>query len=222
MIRFLDALFSLVAIILLFPFMIPVMIALKCTGEHFVFFGQTRMGKGGKEFKVLKFATMLRDSPAMAGGCITQKDDPRVLPMGKFLRKTKINELPQLVNVLLGQMSLVGPRPLVADHLRHYSAEARDAVMTMRPGLTGIASLVFRDEEGILDRMPGDRKSNHDKVIAPYKGELELWFASQRSLRLYFSLIFRTAISVAIPGASLPPFGGLPEAPKELEGFLHL
>ncbi|MBD5434836.1 MAG: sugar transferase, partial [Treponema sp.] len=96
MIRFFDILFSGIAIVILLPFMLPVMVALKLTGEHDIFYCQERIGKGGKPFGVLKFATMLRNSPNMAGGVLTQKDDPRILPMGKFLRKTKINELPQL------------------------------------------------------------------------------------------------------------------------------
>lgn len=224
MIRLFDVLFSLIACIILLPLMVPVMIVLKCTGEHYVFYSQIRMGRNGKEFKVFKFATMLRESPSMAGGYITQMDDPRVLPLGRLLRKTKINELPQLINVLLGQMSLVGPRPVVVEHLRNYSPEAQKAVMSMRPGLTGLASLVFRDEERILNRMQGDRKRNHDEIIAPFKGELELWFASHRSLVLYFSLLFRTALSVVIPravGASLPPYKGLPVVPIELEKLLQ-
>ena len=90
MIRFFDILFSGIAIIILLPFMIPIMIGLKLTGEHDIFYKQTRIGKGGKPFGVMKFATMLRNSPNMAGGVLTQKDDPRILPMGKFLRKTKI------------------------------------------------------------------------------------------------------------------------------------
>ena len=111
MIRFFDIIFSAFAILILLPFMIPIIIGLKLTGEHDVFYRQTRIGKDGKSFGVWKFATMLRNSPNMTGGVLTQKDDPRILPMGKFLRKTKINELPQLINVLFGEMSFVGPRP---------------------------------------------------------------------------------------------------------------
>ena len=92
MTRFFDILFSGIAIIILLPFMIPIMIGLKLTGEHDIFYGQTRIGKGRKDFKLLKFATMLRNSPNMAGGLFTSENDPRMLPMGKFLRKTKINE----------------------------------------------------------------------------------------------------------------------------------
>ena len=93
--------------------MLPIMVALKLTGEHDIFYGQSRIGRGGREFRVLKFATMLRDSPNMAGGLYTEKNDPRILPIGGFLRKTKINELPQLLNVLGGDMSIIGYRPLV-------------------------------------------------------------------------------------------------------------
>ncbi|MBN1242935.1 MAG: sugar transferase [Spirochaetales bacterium] len=222
MTRIFDILLSLAGMIVLFPLMVPVMIALKLSGEHRVFYLQRRVGRHGKEFRILKFATMLQDSPSMPGAFVTQKDDPRVLPLGRALRKTKINELPQLANVLLGQMSLVGPRPLVAEHLLAYAAEARAAVLRQRPGVTGLASLVFRDEEAVLDRMPGDRTRNHDLVVAPYKGELEKWHAENRSVGLYFSILFRTAVRVLFPGAlaGLPPYRGLPQAPAALAPHL--
>ena len=121
MTRLFDIFISGMAIVLLFPFMVPIMIGLKFTGEHDIFYKQTRIGKGGVEFGVWKFATMLRNSATMPGGLITQKYDPRVLPMGNFLRKTKINELPQLMNVFGGSMSFVGPRPFVASHFELYS-----------------------------------------------------------------------------------------------------
>ena len=105
--RFFDVLFSGGAIVVLLPFMIPIMIGLKLTGEHDIFYMQDRAGKGGKPFKMLKFATMLRNSPNLAGGLYTAENDPRILPMGKFLRKTKINELPQLINIFKGDMSIV-------------------------------------------------------------------------------------------------------------------
>lgn len=123
MTRVFDILFSGLAIIILLPFMIPIMIGLKLTGEHDIFYGQTRIGKGRKEFKLLKFATMLRNSPNMAGGLFTSENDPRMLPMGKFLRKTKINELPQLINIFVGQMSVIGYRPTVKEHFEGYPEE---------------------------------------------------------------------------------------------------
>jgi lipopolysaccharide/colanic/teichoic acid biosynthesis glycosyltransferase len=199
MIRFFDILFSFLAILLLLPFMVPIVIGLKLTGEHDVFYLQNRVGKGGKDFKVFKFATMLRRSPSLPGGVLTQKKDPRILPMGGFLRKTKINELPQLINILLGQMSFVGPRPQARVHYELYSSEVKRAIDGVPPGLTGIGSVVFRDEESLLDDVAGDRNEFHDTVIAPYKGELEVWYVAHRNLYTYFMLICLTALVVLLP-----------------------
>ena len=158
MTRFFDVLFSTCAIVVLVPFMIPIMIALKLTGEHYVFYEQTRIGKGGKEFQLLKFATMLKDSPNLPGGMYTMKDDPRILPMGKFLRKTKINELPQLINILKGDMSIIGYRPTVKKQYEDYPEEARKKLSTSLPGLSGIGSIVFRNEEEILQEASDDEE----------------------------------------------------------------
>ena len=111
MVRFFDIFFSGLALIVLSPLLVPVVIILKFTGEGEVFYLQDRVGKDGKIFKLMKFATMLKDSPNMGTGTVTVKDDPRVLPFGKFLRKTKINELPQLLNILKGDISIIGWRP---------------------------------------------------------------------------------------------------------------
>ena len=222
LIRFFDLFFSGFAIIILFPFMLPIMILLKLTGEHYIFYLQPRVGRGGDEFLLIKFATMLKDSPNLPGGLITQKNDPRILPMGRFLRKTKINELPQLINVFLGQMSLVGPRPQTKDHFDLYSDDIKHAIKNLKPGLTGIGSLVFRDEEDILDKIQGDRKEFHHNVIAPYKGELERWYARHQNIFTYFALIFLTAISVLYPKVKLYEkiFRDLPPPPPQLEPFL--
>lgn len=222
MTRFFDILFSLIAMIILLPFMIPIMIGLKLTGEHYIFYLQPRVGRAGKVFNVFKFATMLKDSPNLPGGFITQAKDPRILPMGNFLRKTKINELPQLMNIFLGQMSFVGPRPIVEKHLALYPSATRDAIIKLTPGLTGIGSLVFRDEEGVLDRAGGDRKRLHDTIIAPYKGELELWYTKHRNISVYFGLIFLTAWSIIRPrsDAYKKVFRDLPQAPAELQEYL--
>ena len=166
MIRFFDILFSGIAIIILLPFMIPIMIGLKLTGEHDIFYKQTRIGKDGKPFGVMKFATMLRNSPNMAGGVLTQKDDPRILPMGKFLRKTKINELPQLLNIFIGQMSVIGPRPQAKAHYDLYSDDVKAAIDTVAPGLSGLGSVAFRDEEDMLNAVE-NRDAFHDTIIAP-------------------------------------------------------
>ena len=222
LIRFFDIVFSALAIVVLFPFMIPIMIALKLTGEHYIFYLQPRVGKGGKDFKVLKFATMLKDSPNLPGGVLTQKNDPRILPMGRFLRKTKINELPQLANIFIGQMSVVGPRPQARQHYELYSDAVKREIDKVPPGLSGIASIVFRDEEAILDRFETNRDHFHDTIIAPYKGELEVWWVQHRTLANYFKIIIMTVIVLFAPHSRLYHkwFRDLPTPPKELQEVL--
>ena len=221
MIRFFDILFSGIAIIILLPFMIPIMIGLKLTGEHDIFYKQTRIGKGGKPFGVMKFATMLRNSPNMAGGVLTQKDDPRILPMGKFLRKTKINELPQLLNIFIGQMSVIGPRPQAKAHYDLYSDDVKAVVDTVAPGLSGLGSVAFRDEEDMLNAVE-DRDHFHDTVIAPYKGALEVWFVQHRSVNVYFKLIWLTVLAVLKPSSKAwrTAFKDLPPVPTELDQYI--
>ena len=221
MIRFFDILFSGIAIIILLPFMIPIMIGLKLTGEHDIFYKQTRIGKGGKPFGVMKFATMLRNSPNMAGGVLTQKDDPRILPMGKFLRKTKINELPQLLNIFIGQMSVIGPRPQAKAHYDLYSDDVKAAIDTVAPGLSGLGSVAFRDEEDMLNAVE-DRNHFHDTFIAPYKGALEVWFVQHRSVNVYFKLIWLTVLAVLKPSSKAwrTAFKDLPPVPTELDQYI--
>lgn len=221
MTRFFDVLFSSIAIIILLPFMIPIMIGLKLTGEHDIFYGQVRIGKGREEFKLWKFATMLRNSPNMAGGLYTSKNDPRMLPMGKFLRKTKINELPQLINIFCGQMSVIGYRPTVKEHFEGYPEECKVVLEKSVPGLSGIGSIVFRNEEEILQNFE-DKKSFHQNVIAPYKAALEVWYVQHKSLELYFKLIFMTAEAVLHPDSKKwrTAFKDLPQLPVELEPYI--
>lgn len=201
--------------------MIPIMIGLKLTGEHYIFYLQPRIGKGGKEFKIIKFATMLKDSPNMSGGVLTQKNDPRILPMGKFLRKTKINELPQLINIFIGQMSFIGPRPQAKKHYNLYSDEVKYAIDRIPPGLSGIGSIVFRDEEIILDQVSINRDLFHDTIIAPYKGQLEEWYSRHRNLLTNFLLIFITIWILFKPSSDIYHyfFNDLPETPDELKKY---
>ena len=147
--RICDIFLSSLAILILSPIFIPIAIVLKFTGEGEIFYKQKRIGLNGKEFELLKFATML-NSPNIGAGEITIHNDPRVLPFGKFLRKTKINELPQLLNIITGDMSIVGPRPMVPNTFYNYSAEAQTMLNTVKPGLSGIGSIFFRDEERYL------------------------------------------------------------------------
>lgn len=223
MTRFFDIIFSFIAIVILLPFMIPIMIGLKLTGEHDIFYGQERIGKGGKPFKVLKFATMLRNSPNMAGGTYTSKNDPRILPMGQFLRRTKINELPQLINVLSGQMSVIGYRPLVPDGYNMYSDDIKKQLAQNSPGLSGIGSIVFRNEEQIVQSFNSyeDKDEFYRTVIMPYKGKLEVWYSKHRNVFMYFRLIFMTAEVVLKPNSSSwKKLKGIPPVPKELDKYL--
>lgn len=204
--RFFDILLSGLAILVLSPLLVPVMVILKCTGEHDIFYGQDRIGYRNKHFKILKFATMLRNSPNMAGGLHTTHGDPRVLPVGRILRKTKINELPQIFNIFLGDMSIVGPRPLVDKTFDPYPEEVKARIYTVKPGLTGIGSIVFRDEEAILSecvRKGMDINEAYAKIVSPYKGALEMWYLDHISLWTDAMLIFLTAWVIVFPKSQL-------------------
>ena len=214
--RFFDIVLSGLAILVLSPLLVPVMIILKCTGEHDIFYGQDRIGYKNRHFKILKFATMLRNSPNMAGGLHTTHGDPRVLPFGRFLRKTKINELPQLFNIFLGDMSIVGPRPLVDKTFAPYSDEVKAKIYSVKPGLTGIGSVVFRDEESLLTEC-AKKGMNLDeayaKVVSPYKGALEMWYLDHISLWTDAKLIFLTAWVILFPKSELV-FKMFPDLPR--------
>ena len=224
MTRFFDILFSGIAIIILLPFMIPIMIGLKLTGEHDIFYGQERIGKGGKPFKVLKFATMLRNSPNLAGGLYTAENDPRILPMGRFLRKTKINELPQLINIFKGDMSVIGYRPYVPVHYEQYSEDVKKVMASSRPGLSGIGSIAFRNEEEILHKFKDAKEKDdfHNNVITPYKGKLETWYIRHKNIGLYFKLIFMTVEAVLHPKSKKwrTSFKDLPPVPEKLKPYI--
>jgi lipopolysaccharide/colanic/teichoic acid biosynthesis glycosyltransferase len=176
MIRFFDLFFSSTAIILFSPLLLPMAFLLLCTGEHKIFYRQKRVGLNGVSFNLLKFATMLENSPNLPGGDITSGNDPRVLPLGKFLRKTKLNELPQLVNIILGDISLVGPRPLTPNNFSFYDKKTQEIIKKVKPGLTGVGSIVFRDEESIIKNSHKNPVDCYREDISPYKGQLESWF----------------------------------------------
>lgn len=214
--RFLDVAVSFVAIIILLPLLIPVMIGLKLTGEGYIFYKQKRIGLNNKYFYILKFATMLKDSPNLGSGSITLRNDPRVTPMGGFLRKTKINELPQIFNILLGDISLVGPRPLVDKTFNAYTEDVKNVIYKVKPGLTGIGSIVFRDEESLISNSKLDPHEYYEQVIAPYKGALEMWYQRHASFFLDLKLIFLTAWVIFFSNSDLPfkILKGLPERPE--------
>ena len=218
MTRLCDAFLSFVVILILLPLLAPISILLLCTGEGKVFYRQERVGREKKPFKLLKFATMLENSPNLPGGDITSGNDPRVLPVGKILRKTKINELPQLLNILLGDISIVGPRPLTPRNFYYYDKKTQDTISKVKPGLTGVGSIVFRDEESIIRNSSKSPEACYKEDITPYKGELEKWFYKNQSLYLYFSLIFLTGWVVFFPKSRIVwnVFSSLPTPPEKI------
>ena len=220
--RFFDIFFSGLSIIVFSPLLLLIVMILRFSGEGEIFFLQERVGRNGKIFNIFKFATMLKDSPKIGTGTISIKNDPRVLPVGKILRKTKINELPQLINVLVGDMSIIGPRPLTLKSFDLYSLDVQQAIKKVKPGLSGIGSIVFRKEEDILHG-PNASKKFYENIIAPYKGRLEEWYVLNKSLITYFLAILITVWVVLVPNtkAIWKIFKNLPEPPKELKNDLH-
>ncbi|MDA8649045.1 sugar transferase [Alphaproteobacteria bacterium] len=220
--RFLDLFFSGLALLALSPLMALIILLLRFSGEGEVFFLQERIGRNGEKFKLFKFATMLKDSPNIGTGTVTMKGDSRVLPVGKFLRKTKINELPQLLNIFFGDMSVIGPRPLTAQTFGSYSLATQEVVKRVRPGLSGVGSIIFRGEEDIMHGASAS-VDFYDNVIAPYKGSIEEWFVENKGLYIYFLAIFMTVWVVLIPTTKMAwtVFKGLPEPPAELRQALN-
>lgn len=217
--RFFDFVSSLLALVVLSPLLLPICIGLLFTGEHYIFYRQNRIGKGAKYFDIFKFATMLKDSPNMGTGMITLRNDPRVTPMGGFLRKTKINELPQLLNILIGDMSVVGPRPTVRKHAEAYDEVTRNKIYSIKPGLTGVGSIVFRDEEELISQSGMQPYEFYKKHIIPYKAAVELWYQDNLSFFTDLKIIFLTAWAIVFPKSDLHTrlLKGLPELPEELK-----
>ena len=204
--RFCDILVSSILLIILSPLLIPIIIGLKLTGEGYIFYKQERIGFKNKKFAILKFATMLKDSPNMAGGIITTKKDPRITPMGGFLRKSKINELPQLFNIFLGDMSFVGPRPVMPVSFNAYPSEVQSVIYNVKPGLTGIGSIIFRDEEELITTVKNNGADTWDfytNKIYPFKGELEKWYQANFNFFVDFKIIFITAFVIIFPNSTI-------------------
>jgi lipopolysaccharide/colanic/teichoic acid biosynthesis glycosyltransferase len=201
--RFFDILFSLIAIIILLPLFIPIIILLLLTGEHEVFFRQDRVGYRNKIFRIWKFATMLKNSPNMGHGDVTVRKDPRITSIGRFLRISKLNELPQVINILTGDMSLVGPRPLMKVGFDRYTDEMKEKVYRVKPGLTGIGSIVFRDEELIITKSSLPPHECYRQIILPYKGAVEVWYQQHYSFYTDVMILFLTAWYIIFPNSNM-------------------
>jgi lipopolysaccharide/colanic/teichoic acid biosynthesis glycosyltransferase len=214
--RLIDVFLTSFVLVILSPILLLITIILLCTGEHQVIYFQKRIGKDLKKFAIWKFTTMLKNSENMGHGLLTVREDYRVLPFGKFLRKTKINELAQLISIIKGDMSIVGPRPLIYNP---YSEGIGEKIYTNKPGLTGIGSIIFRDEEALISNTKLNKKDFYENYICPYKGELELWYKENFGFWTDIKLIFCTAWVIFSPKSKLPNkiFKNLPKVPVNLK-----
>ena len=204
--RIFDITSCLIACVILAPLLVPIVILLKLTAEGEVFYLQERIGLNKKPFMIYKFATMLKNSSNMAGGIITTKNDPRVTFIGGLLRKSKINELPQLINILIGDMSVVGPRPVMKASFEAYPIKIQKVIYNVKPGLTGIGSIIFRDEEDLISNIKndgGDIWYFYKNKIYPFKGEVEIWYQNNKSFFLDIKLIFITAWVIFSPNSKI-------------------
>jgi Sugar transferases involved in lipopolysaccharide synthesis len=214
--RAMDLMSAGIGLLILSPVFICVIVILMVTGEHEIFYLQKRRGYKNQFFYIWKFATMLRNSPNLGTGEITVRNDPRVTPVGKILRQTKINELPQIINVLRGNMSIVGPRPLLDVSFKLYDEEVQKVIYHSKPGITGIGSLIFRDEEKLISTTDDPKKMYAS--IYPYKGALEMWYQKHASLYTDCMIIFLTAWLILFPSSKLVTklFKDLPKKPEWL------
>jgi len=221
--RLLDIVLSLIGLLLLIPFMLPVVLILLLTGEHYVFYLQPRIGRHGRKFNIIKFSTMLKDSPNMGTGDITVKNDPRIFPFGNFLRRTKINEIPQLINILIGDMSLIGPRPMTPRVFEFYSETEQDIIKQLKPGLSGVGSIVFREESTIVENSPLGLEETFSELLSPHKAALEKWYLKNQCFSLDVKILFITLFSLLLKDHDLiyKHLKGLPKMPKKLKDLVN-
>ena len=191
--RILNATIAGVAVIALAAPLLVVALLIKLTSPGPVFFRQHRVGKFGRQFEILKFRTMTADSSHQSE--ITIGRDARITPIGSFLRKTKIDELPQLINVLKGDMNLVGPRPELPEFVRKYSAAAREVVLSVEPGLTDFASIRYRDESQLLEGVDNPLEY-YERILIPRKLRYSRFYIRRAGIRLDIYVIWLTIRSL--------------------------
>ena len=164
-----------------------------------VIYAKPRIGFQSKSFTILKFVTMVPNSHNMTYGTMTIGNDPRIIPIGRILRKLKIDELPQLWNVIKGDMSFIGPRPLDQSEFDCYEEEVKNKIYSVKPGITGIGSIIFRNEDKILSHPSISPSILYRELIAPYKGQLELWYLENQSFYVDFMLLLLTLVAIFAP-----------------------
>lgn len=208
--RAFDLVVSFCGLLVLSPVMLICAVLVWLTSEGPVFFRQERMGRNGKPFQILKFRSMVQNAPSL-GGALTAGHDPRVTRVGAFLRKTKLDELPQLINVFKGEMSFVGPRPEVRKYVEKYPEDYAE-LLRVRPGITDIASLKYRHETEILGQYPDPEKA-YVEVVLPDKIALGKEYIRRSSLWLDLKLILMTALRMSESGpVEARPDAGQPSA----------
>ena len=188
--RIFDLLSALAGLLLLSPFFLLLAAFIRLDSPGPVFFRQVRVGRGGQPFRIHKFRTMATDASA-DGLQLTVGSDPRVTRTGRWLRKYKLDELPQLIDVVRGKMSLVGPRPEVPKYVKHYSREQKDIVLSVRPGITDNASIEYRDENNILAESDNPEQDYIEKIL-PIKLGYYLRYVADRSMTGDVAIILRT------------------------------
>ena len=192
--RVVDILAASAGLLVLAPLMGLIALAIKLDSPGSVFFAHRRVGRYGRPFKVLKFRTMVQDAPKR-GGAITAGHDPRITRVGRILRKTKLDELPQLWNVLKGEMSLVGPRPEVEAYVALWEPTLREKVLSVRPGITGLTQIRYRHEETLLAQQP-DPETYYREALLPRKLQSDAEYVDRRTLWYDLYLILRTALAL--------------------------
>lgn len=192
--RFIDILFSIVGILLLFPLFLIVAILIKIDSQGTVFFTQNRVGLNNSRFKIIKFRTMKVNKQKNHIKLTIGTKDPRITTVGYILRKYKIDELPQLFNVLMGQMSLVGPRPEVPEYIKYYSQQEKK-ILSIRPGITDWASIKYFNENYILQKSNKPEKTYISKIMKE-KLYLNKYYLNNYNLKTYFKIIFITIFSL--------------------------
>ena len=194
--RLLDVYFSIIGLTVLAPLFALIALLIKIADGGHVFYKGIRVGKGGKPFRILKFRTMIPEAEKF-GVWITPNDDPRITKIGRILRKYKLDELPQLINVLKGEMSFVGPRPEVPHYVETFSEEEKESILSVRPGITDWASLWDIDEGSLLAGST-DLNKFYEECILPIKKQLQLKYVKERSFLLDIKIILLTILTLIL------------------------
>jgi lipopolysaccharide/colanic/teichoic acid biosynthesis glycosyltransferase len=213
--RLFDIVFALLGLVLTLPLFAVIAFLIKRDSEGPVFYRAPRVGKDGKPFKMLKFRTMVANADKI-GGPSTANDDPRITRVGRFLRRYKLDELPQLINVLKGEMSFVGPRPEVQQYVDMYTEEEK-AILTVKPGITDWASLWNSDEGAVLAGSPDPEKA-YLELIRPTKIKLQLEYVRRRSFLTDLGILLRTVMAVVCRSTS-PAVSGEGEERHSKDGL---